>query len=122
MSVKHEMSAEYRDGSSSLSLEGAWGDVHDRGAAVDAAMEGARKIGVTLAVPRLFKPKGLSSDVVVKCMEFQMGPLRVLQCAWADTDTVGLVTVMRQAGSTTLDDVVQLTGRVWQATRVTISG
>jgi hypothetical protein len=42
--------------------------------------------------------------------------------AWADTDTVGLVTVMRQAGSTTLEDVVQLTGRVWQATRVTISG
>jgi hypothetical protein len=29
---------------------------------------------------------------------------------------------MRQAGSTTLEDVVQLTGRVWQATRVTISG
>jgi hypothetical protein len=123
MSVKHEMSAEYQDGSSSLSLEGAWGDVHDPGAAVDSAMEGAQKVGIIkVAAPRLFRPKGLSSDVVVKCMEFKMGPLRVLQCAWADTDTVGLVTVMRQAGSTTLEDVVQLTGRVWQATRVTISG
>jgi hypothetical protein len=122
MSVKREMSADYRDGSSSLSLEGAWGDVHDPGAAVDSAMEGAQKTGIIVAAPRLFKPKGLSSDVVVKCVELKLGPLRVLQCAWADTDTVGLVTVMRQAGSTTLEDVVQLTGRVWQATRVTISG
>jgi len=122
MSVKREMSADYRDGGSTLSLEGAWGDVYDPGAAVDATMERVQKAGFTVTAPRLFKPKGLSGDVVMKCLEVQLGPMPVLQCAWADTDTVGLLTVMPYAGSTTLEDVAQLTGRVWQATRISING
>jgi hypothetical protein len=42
--------------------------------------------------------------------------------AWADTDTAGLLTVTPYAGSTTVEDVAQLTGRVRQETRVAISG
>ncbi|WP_405730110.1 hypothetical protein OG607_29795 [Streptomyces sp. NBC_01537] len=121
--VEREVSANYENGSSILDLDGAWGDVYDPGAAVDATMARVQKTGIdAVAAPRLFKPKGLSSDVVVKCVELKLGPFRMLECAWADADTVGRLSVMPKGGSTRLEDVAQLTARVWQQARVVING
>lgn len=103
------VSAAYKKGTEQLSIGGAYGDVTDPKAAVDAVLQGAFKSSAAKATEQ--HPSGFDGDVM-KCGTMDLQTAAAPYCVWGDDSTVAVVLYVNAdfTGSTKYPSVSEFAG------------